>query len=74
MSIRNSFFFFQNNIRWRRLSDLVYTLGDWLRETEMPSRFKKQLREAIDKVIWEVQRWSKLRIYKFIFIFTHIYI
>ncbi|VDD92156.1 unnamed protein product [Enterobius vermicularis] len=54
-----AFFFFQNNIRWRRLSDLVYTLGDWLRETEMPSRFKKQLREAIDKVIWEVQRWNE---------------
>uniref|UniRef100_A0A0N5B043 Uncharacterized protein n=1 Tax=Syphacia muris TaxID=451379 RepID=A0A0N5B043_9BILA len=50
---------FQNNVRWRRLTDVVETLKCWLKDIGVAARLKKQLHDYIGEVINEVQRWNE---------------
>lgn len=50
---------FKVNIRWRRISDVAYTLRDFLDQMRLPPRAKKGIRAALADVLREMRRWDE---------------
>ncbi|ETN71610.1 hypothetical protein RB195_001424 [Necator americanus] len=49
---------FKTNIRWRRISDVAYSLRDFIDQLRLPPKAKKGIRTALAEVLREVRRWN----------------
>ncbi|CAI4229485.1 unnamed protein product [Auanema sp. JU1783] len=49
---------FITNIRWRKIKDVAYELGDVLKTMRVPNQLREMIREAIGEVLREVRRWD----------------
>ncbi|EYB91097.1 hypothetical protein Y032_0210g2127 [Ancylostoma ceylanicum] len=50
---------FKTNIRWRRISDVAYSLRDFIDQLRLPPKAKKGIRTALAEVLREVRRWDE---------------
>ncbi|KAK6041555.1 hypothetical protein COOONC_20940 [Cooperia oncophora] len=49
----------QVNIRWRRISDVAYSLRDFLDHLRLPPKAKKGIRNSLAEVLREMKRWDE---------------
>ncbi|XGW30176.1 hypothetical protein V3C99_009296, partial [Haemonchus contortus] len=50
---------FKVNIRWRRITDVAYSLRDFLDQLRLPPRAKKGIRSSLADVLREMKRWDE---------------
>ncbi|KJH49869.1 hypothetical protein DICVIV_03980 [Dictyocaulus viviparus] len=50
---------FKVNIRWRRISDVAYSLRDFLEQLRIPPKAKKGIQMSLADVLREVKRWDE---------------
>nr|CDJ83525.1 Protein T12A7.6 [Haemonchus contortus] len=53
---------FKVNIRWRRITDVAYSLRDFLDQLRLPPRAKKGIRSSLADVLREMKRWGKFNL------------
>ena len=50
----------QTNIRWRKIKDVAFALGDVLQQWRLAPNIRDTIRSGIANVLYEVRRWGKV--------------